>query len=137
MCESDSRHFLPGSVSRYTVLPFLDIAYMSAESSELCRSTVGWGGKAWSWCPLNWAGLGCRVLGWVCGVENTNFSCNIPPCYAISRSLSLLPAYNYTRYLFLHILICIDNLSISRASNYGCVVRFENSCFEVTIVSTT
>ena len=79
MCESDSRHFLllPGSVSKYTVLPFLDIAYMSAESSELCRSTVGWGGKAWSWCPLNWAGLGCRVLGWVCGVENTNFSCNV------------------------------------------------------------
>ena len=57
--------FYKVTVSMYTItiLSFLDIAYMSAESSELGRSTVGRGGKAWSWCPLNWAGLGCRGLG--------------------------------------------------------------------------
>ena len=44
MRESDSRHFLPGSVSRYTVLPFLDIAYMSAESSEL-YAAAQWAGE--------------------------------------------------------------------------------------------
>ena len=118
MCESDSRHFLPGSVSRYTVLPFLDIAYMSAESSELCRSTVGWGGKAWSWCPLNWAGLGCRVLGWaglgcrglgwVCGVENTNFSCNIPPTLLFldhCHSCPLTTTLDIYFYIYLFVLI--------------------------------
>ena len=96
--------FFKVTVSKYTVLSFLDIAYMSAESSELGRSTVSRGGKAWSWCPLNWAGLGCRGLGMWSGEYKLYIAVTFH--LAISRSLPLLPAYNYTRYLFLQVFIC-------------------------------
>ena len=125
------------SPTKYTVLSFLDIAYMSAESSELGRSTVGRGGKAWSWCPLNWAGLGCRGLGMWSGEYKLYIAVTFH--LAISRSLPFLPAYNYTRYLFLHIylFLCVLLNYLYLELQIMDVVRFEKSCFELTIVSTT
>ena len=58
---------------------------------------------------------------------------------AISRSLPFLPAYNYTRYLFLHIylFLCVLLNYLYLELQIMDVVRFEKSCFELTIVSTT
>ena len=122
--------FFKVTISKYTIFTLL-----SGHCLHVClefrarpqHSGQGRKGLVMVSSKLGWAGLQrAGYVEWRIQTLAVTFH------LAISRSLPLLPAYNYTRYLFLHVFICIDNLSISRASNYGCVVRFEYSCFELT-----
>ena len=108
MYESDSRHFLQGYRLQvyYIYSPFWTLltCLLSAESSELWPQHSGQGRKGLVMVSskLGWAGLQrAGYVEWRIQTLAVTFH------LAISRSLALLPAYNYTRYLFLHVFIYI------------------------------